>query len=554
MPFSIGLDFGTESARALLVDVGTGETIATAVERYPDGVIDQSLPGSTRRLPPDWALQNPDDWLTTAAASVKAVLRESRIDRAHVIGVGVDFTSCTILPVRIDGTPLANIASFRGNPHAWPKLWKHHAAQPYADRVTALAAKRGERWLARYGGRISSEWLLPKALQIAEEAPDVYTAADHIVEGGDWIVWQMTGRLARNACAAGYKGLWHKQEGYPSHGYLADLNPALRELYSAKAGGAVVSPGQQVGLLTREWSDRLGLHAIPVAAAIIDAHAAALGAGVAGPGALVMMMGTSTCHLLMTDREEPVEGMAGVVEDGIVPGFFAYESGQAAVGDVFAWFVQHGVPAAYRDDASRANRPLHDLLAEKAGATRPGATGLIALDWWNGNRSTLMNAELSGAIIGLTLSTRPEDVYRALIEATAYGTRIIVESFTARELGVARIVAGGGLTQNTLLLQIYADVIGREIQVAGAEQASALGAAMLGAVAAGTGGGGYDSLSEAVAHMAPPPSQVFTPVSAHRDAYENLYAEYRRLYDYFGRSGNDVMKRLRHLRGQAPAI
>ncbi len=546
---AIGLDFGTESVRALLVDVATGRTLATSVARYGDGVIDERLPGARGRLPPDWALQNPADWLTGLSVVIAGVLAESEIDPATVVGIGIDFTSCTVLPTDVGGTPLCEIDRWHGEPHAWPKLWKHHGAQRQADRITEVASSRGERWLPRYGGRISSEWMLPKALEIADDAPAVYAEAARFVEGGDWVVWQLTGVLARNACAAGYKGTWHKQEGHPDRAYLAEVRPGFEDFFDTKASAPVVAPGTNVGTLTPDWAGWLGLPSgVAVAASIIDAHAAVLGGGVAGPGTFVMMMGTSTCQLLMADVERPVEGMAGVVEDGIVPGCFAYESGQAAVGDLFAWFAAHAVPPAYHAAAEKRGVSIQDLLTSKAETFGPGQSGLLALDWWQGNRSTLGRSDLSGLLLGATLSTRAEEIFHALVEATAFGTRAIVESYTAQALPVLSIVAGGGLTRNAMLMQIYADVTGRPISVAGAPQASALGAAMLGAVAAGPARGGYDSLETAATRMAPPPSRVYAPIEANRQQYEVLYGEYRRLYDYFGRGGNDVMRRLREFR------
>ena len=546
--YALGLDFGTESARAVLVDVASGEVIATAVQAYADGVIDEVLLGSIL-LPRDWALQNPDDWLMALKATVPAVLAESGVSPEMVVGLGLDFTACTILPTTAEGAPLCAHESYRQRPHAWPKLWKHHAAQPQADRVNELAAARGEPWLDRYGGKISSEWLMPKALQLLEEAPDLYSAADRIVEGADWIVWQLTGALAHNACAAGYKATWHKTDGYPSSEFLAALHPALENLYRDKVAGPVAAPGQRIGGLTAEWAARLGLvEGTPVAAPIIDAHAAVPGGGVNRPGVTFMIMGTSTCHMLMAEHETRVEGISGVVEDGIIPGLFGYEAGQAGAGDMFAWFVEHAVPPAYHQQAAEQGVSLHDVLTEEAAALRPGQSGLLALDWWNGNRSTLVDAELSGLLLGCTLSTRAEEVYRALIEATAFGTRVIIEAFTEQNVPVDAIVTGGSLAQNPMLMQIYADVTGREMAVCGAEQASALGAAMLGAVATGKHGGGYDSLAEASVRLAPPPARVYYPIPENVIMYDALYTEYRRLYDYFGRGENDVLKTLRHLR------
>lgn len=547
--YTLGLDFGTESARAVLVDVATGEIVATAVEAYPDGVIDEKLPGSDTPLPPDWALQNASDWLTTLTTTVQKVLAQSGVPHNQVLGLGIDFTACTVLPTTADGVPLHTLDEYRRRPHAWVKLWKHHAAQPQADRVNQLAAERNETWLPRYGGKTSSEWLIPKALQLLEEAPDIYQKAAHIVEGADWVVWQLTGQLARNACGAGYKGYWHKAGGHPRADFLAALNPQLAGLYADKVTAPVVAPGTKVGGLTAAWANRLGLAGgTPVAAPIIDAHAAVPGGGVTGPGVMFMIMGTSTCHMLMAAEEKPVEGIAGVVEDGIVPGLFGYEAGQAGAGDIFAWLVEHGVPPVYHNEAARRGLSLHDVLTEKAAAQRPGQHGLLALDWWNGNRSTLMDADLSGLLLGATLGTRAEDIYRALIEATAFGTRMIIETFTGQGVAVNSIVAGGGLAKNSFLMQLYADINNRELALAGSEQASALGAAMLGAVAAGSAGGGYDSLAEAAQKMAPPPAKVYRPIAANVAPYNTLYAEYRRLYDYFGRGENNVMKVLRELR------
>jgi len=547
--YALGLDFGTESLRVVLVDVATGETVATAVHPYHHGVIDETLPGSKELLPPDWALQDPADWLAAMEVNIPAVLSESGVAPESIVGLGADFTSCTILPTTAEGRPLCTLDAYSKQPHAWAKLWKHHGAWPQADRINELASARNEPWLARYGGKISSEWVMPKALQIIEEAPDLYSATGRIVEGGDWVAWQLTGRLVRNACAAGYKATWHKADGFPSPDFLAALHPAMPNLYSEKLAGPVVAPGQMVGGLMANWAKRLGLvEGMPVAVPIIDAHAAVFGGGVTEPATMFMIMGTSTCHMLMAETEKLVEGIAGVVEDGIVPGLFGYEAGQPGVGDIFAWFADNGVPPVYHEEAASERRSLHDVLVARAAALRPGQSGLLALDWWNGNRSTLVDAELSGMLIGCTLATKAEDIYRALVEATAFGTRVIVETFTEHGVPVESIVAGGGLTRNRFLMQIYADATGREIAVAGSEQASALGAAMLGALAAGQRTGGYDSLAEAATRMARPPAEVYHPNPEHLAVYDTLYAEYRRLYDYFGRGQNKVMKVLRRLR------
>lgn len=548
MPAVVGIDFGTESARALVVDTRDGRVLGSAAAAYRHGVIDERLPSGVG-LGAEWALQHPDDWLEAMQASVGGALAQAGLPADAVVGLGIDFTACTVLPVRVDGTPLMRDAALERHPHAWPKLWKHHASQPQATRVTDVAAARGEAWLPRYGGRISSEWMLPKALQVLEEAPAVFAQADLIVEGGDWVVWQITGRFARNACAAGYKGLWHKRDGYPSDDYLRELHPDLAGFYSSRGGGQdVVAPGARVGTLTADWAARLGLPAsTAVGAALIDAHAGVLGSGATSPGALMLILGTSTCHLLIAEHERLVPGIAGVVEDGIVAGQFAYEAGQAAVGDSFAWFVETLASPEIAAEADARHVSTHDVLSDRAAALRPGETGLVALDWWNGNRSTLVDAELSGLIVGATLGTRPEHIYRALVESTAFGTRAIVDALRGGGVPITRLVAGGGLTRNTLLMQIYADVLGMGIEVAGASQASGLGAAMLGAVAAGPAAGGHATIESAAAAMAPQPSDRYEPDPASRAVYDEIYALYTELYDTFGRQST-LMHRLRGLR------
>ncbi len=551
--FVLGIDFGTESGRALLVDATTGQEIASAVHTYAGGVIDERLPGTNIRLEPDWALQNPADYIEVLKRAVPSILKSSGISPDDVIGIGLDFTACTILPIQRDGTPLCFLPEWRNKPHAWVKLWKHHAAQPEADRINALANARSEPWLATYGGKISSEWLLPKALQILDEAPEVFEATDKIIEAGDWVVWQLTGHERRNSCAAGYKGLWDKRAGYPSNKFLRALDPRLDQFVDRKLARDIYPVGTRAGELTRqaaEWTDlRAGT---AVAVATIDAHASVPGAGVTEPGRLVLILGTSTCHMIVDRERHLVPGISGVVEDGIIPGLFGYEGGQAGVGDIFEWFVERAVPGEFRDRARAENTSVYAVLEEEAGRQKPGEAGLLALDWWNGNRSVLVDANLSGLLVGATLGTRAPDIYRALIEATAFGTEIIVETFEANSVKVDELVACGGLAErNKLLMQIYADVTGRTLKQAGSSQASALGAAMFGAVAAGRTGGGYASITDAARHMAVFKEVSYAPNSRHHAVYQKIFAEYLRLYDYFGRGENNVMKNLRRIRDEA---
>jgi L-ribulokinase len=548
--YTIGVDFGTESGRALLVDVATGEEIASAVHPYANGVIDEKLPGSGVRLEPDWALQDPNDYLAVLKHAIPAVLAQGSVDCADVIGLATDFTACTLLPVKADGTPLCFLPEYRLRPHAWVKLWKHHAAQPQANTLNETARRLGCDFLDRYGGRISSEWLVPKTMQILDEDPAIYFAADRLIEAADWIIWQLTGVETRSLSAAGYKGLWSKRDGFPPPAFFAALDPRLEHFVAEKLSANIVPLGQKAGELTTQAAQWTGLRpGTAVATGNLDAHAAVPGAGVTEPGRMVIIMGTSNCHMVLGEEEHIVAGMCGYVEDGIVPGLFGYEAGQSCVGDHFAWFIEHCVPSAYDEEARQRGISRHQLLEEKAAALRPGASGLLALDWWNGNRSVLVDVDLTGMILGMTLATRPEEIYRALIEATAYGTRLIIETFAASGVPVHEIVATGGLPdRNKLLMQIYADVTRRPLNTAGTRQGGAKGAAMHAAVAAGEAAGGHAGIVAAAQAMTRLGDEHYTPQQDAAEVYDKLYAEYVRLHDYFGRGENDVMKRLKTLK------
>ncbi len=548
--YSLGVDFGTLSARAVLVKVSDGAEVATAVSEYSHGVIDEHLPGSNVPLGPDGALQDPDDYLRAMAEAIPAVLKQSGVTAQEVIGVGIDFTACTMLPTLKDGTPLCDVPRFRANPHAWVKLWKHHAAQPEADTINATARAQHEPWLPRYGGKISSEWFFSKALQILKEAPEVYTAADRLLEAADWVVWQLTGVETRNTCTAGYKAIWSKREGFPGDAFFRALDPRFEHVVDEKMSRTLTPIGARAGVLTERAAQMTGLcPGTPVAVANVDAHVAVPACGVTRPGSLVSIMGTSTCDMLLSEQESMIEGMCGFTEDGIVQGFLGYEAGQSCVGDGFAWFVENCVPPRYFDEVKATGRSVHQVLEAHAAQLKPGESGLLALDWWNGNRSILVDADLSAVMVGMTLATTAPEMYRAWLEATAFGRRLIIESFVRGGLPVREIIACGGLPdRNKLLMQIYADVTGLPIKVAASNYASALGSAMFGAVAAGSAAGGYDSIQDAAAHMAHLREEQFTPDATHKGVYDTLYAEYVRLHDYFGRDMHSAVKNLRQLK------
>lgn len=550
--YAIGIDFGTESGRAVLVEVVDGREVATSVHRYANGVIDEYLPGSDFRLEPDWALQDPNDYLEVFKKTIPAVLRESGVDPADVIGLGVAFTACTMMPTKQDGTPLCFIPQWRDEPHAWVKLWKHHAAQPEANQLNDIARERGYTFLDRYGGKISSEWLIPKIWQILDEKPQIYAEADRFIEAADWVIWMLTGVESRNSCTAGYKAIWSKKDGYPPKEFFKALDPRMENLVDDKLSCEISSIGDRAGTLSAEAARWTGLNErTAVAVANVDAHVSVPAAAVVDIGQMVIIMGTSNCHMVLGNEERIVPGMCGYVEDGIIPGFFGYEAGQSCVGDHFAWFVENCVPAAYIQEAGERGVDIHALLEEKAAHLLPGESGLLALDWWNGNRSVLVDVDLTGLLIGQTLATTPEEIYRALIEATAYGTRTIIETFNENGVPVREIVATGGLPdRNELMMQIYADVTGLEIKVAASQQTPALGSAIFGAVAADKDVGGYDSIYDASKAMAHLRDEVYQPNLTNKIIYDQLYTEYVHLHDYFGRGGNDVMKRLKKLKAE----
>ena len=546
----IGVDFGTLSARAVVVRASDGTELGTGVADYRNGVIERSLPGDDRPLPADWALQDPADWRFALAAAVRGAIDDAGVDPASVVGIATDFTASTVLPVFADGTPLCEVTEFRNRPHAWPKLWKHHAAQPQADRITDLAHERKESWISRYGGRISAEWQFAKALQLLEEDPDTYRQTRRWIEAADWIVWQLCGRETRNACTAGYKGIFQNGR-YPSPEYLAALNPDFADFAETRLDGLPLSPlGAKVGTLTAEAAAWTGLpEGIAVATGNVDAHVTAPAADAIAPGQMLAIMGTSTCHVMNADVLVDVPGICGVVDGGITDGAYGYEAGQSAVGDIFAWWIGEGLPESYVAAARERGESPHEYLSARSAGQPVGAHGLVALDWMGGNRSILVDAALSGVIVGLTLATAPEDVYRALLESTAFGTRMIVDGYVASGVPVTEFIVAGGLKRNRFLMQIYADVLRRPVSFASSDQAPALGSAIHAAVAAGV----YPDVAAAAAAMGRVERAAVLPDPARADAYDELYAEYVVLHDYFsgrGQGANNVLHRLRKRRNE----
>ncbi|MBY8913217.1 ribulokinase [Bacillus sp. YC2] len=551
MTYTIGVDFGTLSGRAVLVNVRTGEETAAAVKEYTHAVIDHVLPKTGEKLPRDWALQHPADYIEVMETAIPQLLQKTGVDPKEIIGIGIDFTACTILPVDEAGQPLCMKPEFEGEPHSYVKLWKHHAAQKYADRLNSIAAENSESFLERYGGKISSEWMIPKVMQIAEEAPHIYEASDRMVEAADWIVYQLCGSLKRSNCTAGYKAIWDEETGYPPDRFFEKLNPLMKTITRDKLSGTIYSVGEKAGELTEKMADLIGLlPGTAVAVANVDAHVSVPAVGITEPGKMLMIMGTSTCHVLLGEQVNIVPGMCGVVNNGILPGYAGYEAGQSCVGDHFDWFVKTCVPSGCLKEAEARKMGIHELLSEKADQLMPGESGLLALDWWNGNRSTLVDADLTGMMLGMTLHTKPEEIYRALVEATAYGTRMIIETFRENGVPVEELYAAGGIAEkNPFIMQIYADITNMEIKLSGSPQAPALGSAIFGALAAGKENGGFSSITEAAAHMGKLKEYSYTPNADRSEVYDSLYAEYKKLVQYFGKE-NNVMKRLKTIKNR----
>jgi len=537
--YALGLDFGTESCRAILVDVLSGEEIAGSVHSFKHGVISEVLPDSDVKLEKDFALQNPNDYLESLQETVRDVISQQNLSTQDIIGIGIDFTACTVIPIKKDGTPLCNLAAFKNRPHAWCKLWKHHGAQAEADEINQKAIENKENFLSYYGGVTSSEWMIPKCLEVARKDPEVFEQTDYFIDAGDWIVYQLTGKYARSACFAGYKGCWVDKLGFPSPDFLKSVDPRIEHL-EGKWLTPITAPGRAVGRLNESGQRLTGITAeIPVSASIIDAHSGVAGCGISEKHVMCIIMGTSSCHMVLSKKPVLFDGFAGLVKDGILPGFYGYEFGQSAVGDIFGWFAREFFPGT-RDAALRH-------FSEKAAKLKPGETGLIALDWMNGNRSVFMNANLTGIIVGLTLQTKPFEVYRALIEATAFSTRKIIETYYKP---IKKIVVCGGLTVEPLIMQIYSDVVGLPIQVASSKQTVALGAAIFGAMAAGKENNGYDDVQEAISLMVKPPEASYKPDPYNKKVFARLYEEFLKLHDFFGYQP-EIMGELKRLAKQA---
>lgn len=547
--YAIGLDFGTLSVRALLLDIKTGEECAVSVFEYPHGVMEATLP-SGEKLPNGFALQHPQDYMDGLISVIRGVMSQSQTKPEEVIGIGIDFTASTVFPVRADGTPLCMLEEFVHEPHAYVKLWKHHGGEAEATYIDKVIKERNETWIQLYGGKVSSEWMLPKVLETLNHAPNVYEAADRYMEAMDWITWMLTGEETRSVNGAGYKAFYNHQTGYPSREFFTTIDARMENYTDDKLEAPIKKLGETAGHLTADMANTLGLaEGTPIGVPMIDAHCGVLGGGVTKPGEMMLVVGTSFCHHIMSEKDADVYGICAQVKDGILPGYFAYEAGQSGGGDIYAWFTENCIPERYEIEAREKGIGIHQLLCEKLKDYKVGQSGLIALDWFNGVRSPLADFNLNGLLLGMNLQTKPEDIYMTLIEATGFGTRLIVEEFEKAGIAIDSIVMSGGIPlKNPMLVQIYADILNREIRVCQTTQAGAVGAAILGVAAASSEVTGYQSLTEVAVRLGKKGEKVYAPNPANIDSYNKLYDEYITLYEYFGKGANDVMKRLNRMR------
>ena len=538
--YVIGIDFGSLSARSIMADIATGRIIAEAVSEYAHGVIYDELSG--KKLGPSWALQDPADYLTALTESVRSVMEKAsaaeNVVKEQVLGLSLDFTCCTLMPLKEDLTPLCFLHPDR--PNAWVKLWKHHSAQAQADRACQTAGEMNEPFLARYGGTFSADWAIPKIMETMEQDPDLCREIDLYMEAGEWLTSLLVGKKIKSSSFACFKSCYDIQEGYPSDEYFAALMPDhpefVQEMHKL-TDLPVMRIGQRAGTLTPEYAEKLGLcPGTFVGVPSGDAYASIAGMSATASGDMIMMLGTSSSDLMNSDRFANVSGVDAVIRDGILPGMVTYEAGQYATGDMLGWFTSHMVPAAYAEKARQRGISLHQYLTERAAAIPADDTKLTVLEWWNGNRSILNDSDLPGVILGLTLTTRPEAIYRAMMEATCFGQKVILDNYEAHQVPVGRIFLCGGIAMsNPFMVQLYADILGRELEVSTISQSSSLGSCMYAACAVGKERGGYDSIYEAATHMKCYPTVKVQPDPEKTAVYQKKFERYQALYDFFGK-------------------
>ena len=535
--YSIGIDFGTLSARALIANTENGSIIGSAVTyEYPHGVMTE-LCGTP--LPDGYALQHPQDYIDAIDTLIPTLLKENFLSPDDIVGIGIDFTSCTVLPLDKNGLPLCFRKKFENDPHAYAKLWKHQGANKYADRIERIASKYGDT-LRITGGVLSGEFMIPKLYETYIESPSVYSETEKFINAGDFVASLLVGRYVHSTSFATIKEHYDNASGagHPPREFFEEISSGFSDVLQ-KLGTELDSVGDSCGTLVPEWAERLGLGThTAIAVPVIDAHGSFGAVGIED-GMAVAVLGTSAVMAVLSKQKCYVPGIHSHGYGATATGFMTFEAGIRAMGDLYAWFVENCVPAEYERKAAESNMGIHAYLRSLAETKRVGESGLIALDWWNGNRSVIPNDKLSGMIIGMRLSTRPEDIYRALIESTAFELRRVLENYTSNGVNIKKLVATGGIAaKDPMLMQILCDVLGRKIDCLLESNATSLGAAVWGAAAAGV----YPDLAIASARMKLPITGSYYPIAENVEAYEMLYRRYVELYNYFAGGSNTVME------------
>lgn len=545
--YTIGIDYGSLSARGVLVNTSDGAILSEVTYSYPHGAMSDKLPDGTA-LADEWVVQHPGDFLEALHFAVPQLLRQTGVDKRDVAAIGVDFTASTVVALDGSFSPLCFQKEYGSNPHAWPKMWKHHAAQPQANLLTDIARQQERPYLSWYGGQISRESLQPKVLQTWQEAPEVFRATECFAEMGDYLTSLLAGKPVCSIPAATAKAIWNKETGYPDDAFWGAVSQELRGLPRKKLLAQYENcvfghPGQRVGSLCEAMAEKLGLcPGIAVTAFQMDGYAAVPAVGMIEPGSALLVIGTSTGVMIMDDKSRDVKGVTANISGGFYPDLQTYASGQASVGDSFQWYMENCLPESYAVAAQEQGENIHSYLSRLASLIEPGESGMIGLEWFNGSKA-MPEKKLSGMLLGMTMQTKPEHIYRTLLEATAFGVRNLLENHEKAGVSISKVIACGGIAnKNPLMMQIYADVLGKQIHVNSCTQAPALGTAIY-AAAAAEDGDFRKALPEAVKRMHAPCGKVYTPVAEHVERYDALYAEYIRLSEYFS-GENTVMDKL----------
>lgn len=540
--YAIGLDYGTLSVRGILLDMESGEEVGVESFDYPHGVVSHRLPDGTE-IGQDYALAVPEDYLEGLGKVVKGLLKRCEVKPEQIKGIGLDVTSATVIPVDDKGTPVSMLPGFGNRPHSYIKLWKHHGAVKWSDRMEEAARERGEEWLPLSGGKIRCEMFIPKALETQAMDPEVYRKCGAFLEVGDWLTWYMTGVCTRSMSMAGGNSLYQRGSGYPSEEFFKAAFPD-QEPVTRKFRGTMIPLGRRAGRLVREAAEAMGLLCgTPVASPMVDSHAAVVGAGADRAGDMTAVMGTSACYLMNSHTGEGIPGIYSSAYEAHIPEMFGYEGGQSCVGECLDWFVSNCVPSVCEREAEEKGISVHALLQNKVSGMEPEAWRLMALDWWNGVRSPLMRPELTGVITGLTIHTKPEEIYRALMEAVCFGAKGIVEAFCKGGHPVERLIATGGIpAKSPLLMQMLADICGMEVQVCRSKMASARGSAIMGAAVSDGTEQSARALKDWIRKLGSPAEVIYRPDYLRRGIYEARYGQYCRLADYFSSKPADYQE------------